>query len=373
MRNIIVYLDVEYEKNWYRDLFKALVESDCDLNILAVERPITLLGLVWSLGRNAGKARSRHERIINLRPLSLVHDRIAYMFRPLARLNKLVIERQLRRLVRGRVDAAWIFHPYQLDYLRYLAPAAKIYQVYDDYYFREWDRAMIRRLEESVLAAADVVYVASPALLPGYNGRHDNVKLMPNSVSERFKLSCTKDALCAELAKLRRPRICTWGYISDRLDFGLVRQLAKHNPAWSFVFLGECGRQARPLWNNILKQCPNIRHYDRLDWANLAGYLQEMDVLFIPHVRNDFNAAASPVRFIQALAIGKPVIVPELPYSEPHRDMVYFAEKADEYAEHINRLLKQGEDSALNCRRIKYADDHSWENKAGQIKQEICA
>jgi len=374
--NILAYLSVTYEKNWYRDLFKALVESDPEVTVFAMERPLTLMGALLSLGRKARRPVAKDTRIINFKPLSMAHERIAYVIRPLAWLNKIMIEWQIRQVLKSYgasegTNISWIFHPYQMLYLDCLEPEMKIYHVYDDYYFRTLDLATITRLEATVLAKADMVYSVSPRLLSKYSPKCKNIKLMPNGVSRKFEKTGQLDHVFHQINNIKKPRICSWGYVTNRLDFELILNLAKTNPNWSFIFLGETWKYLKSKWEAILNQCPNIYYIEKINWQNLAVYLSAIDIMFIPHVKNLFNAVSSPVRFMQALAMGKPLIVPDLPYAADCKNIIYFAETVDEYTAIIKKYLKSGENPVLAGMRCQYASVNSWEEKAKAIMKDI--
>ena len=374
--NILVYLSPPYEKNWFKGLFKALTAEFPDVTIFAIERPLTLIKAILSLGKKKRKPAIKDTRIVNFKPLSLVHDRIAYMFKPLAWLNKLMIEFQIKLVIKkygtdNGVDISWIFHPYQHPYSGYLNPAIKIYYVYDDYFFQKFDLAAKTKLEFSILSKVNIVYVASKALLSRYSSLHNNVRLLPNGVSKDFIKTGRKDYIFDEISRLKPPLICTHGYISDRMDVELIFNLAKVHPEWSLIFLGKCARSFSTKWNAILRECSNIYHYQEIDWTKITVYLRAMDVLIMPYRKNNFNIAASPVRFIQAMAVGKPLITPHLPYAEEGKDVVYFAETLEQYSAIVKKIMENGEDPDLSYQRIQYADHHSWENKAKGMMQDI--
>lgn len=374
--NILSYLSVRYEKNWYKDLFSALVETAPNVTVFAIDRPHTLLASVFFLIKRPKIFVEKNARIVHLKPLAIVHERIACVIKPLAWLNKWIIEKQIYGTLRDHgklkgINVSWVFHPYQYSYLDYLDPMVRIYQVYDDYYSVEKDTRVMHELESLILSKVDMVYLISKPLLPRYSLKHKNVKLMPNGASQKFIITGQQDHIFHQISNIKKPRICSWGYITDRLDYELILNLAKINPDWSFVFLGEAWKNLESKWEAIVNQCPNIFYFEKVNWQNLAVYLSAMDIMFIPHVKNIFNAASSPVRFMQALAMGKPLIVPDLPYATDCKNIIYYAETVDEYTAIIKKYLKVGEDPVLADRRRQYAYVNSWEEKAKVIMKDI--
>ena len=374
--NLLIYLSVRYEKNWYKDLFRALVETAPNVTVFVIDRPYTLLASVFSLIKRPKIFVEKDARIVYLKPLAIVHERIACVIKPLAWLNKWIIEKQIYRTLRDHgklkgINVSWVFHPYLCPYLDYLDPMVRIYQVYDDYYSVAKDTRVMHELESLILSKVDVVYLISKLLLPRYSLKHKNIKLMPNGVSRKFAQSGCKDQIYDQISMLRKPRIFCWGYISDRLDLDLVFQLTGENRDWSFVFLGETMKSFKTKWKSILRQRSNIYYYEKASWRNLSVYLKEMDVCILPYVKNTFNMASSPVRLYQALATGKPIVTPDFPYCTNFNGLLYLARTPEEYSAVIKKILKEGELPDLSSRRVKMAEINSWENKAQMVMQDI--
>jgi len=83
-------------------------------------------------------------------------------------------------------------------------------------------------------------------------------------------------------------------------------------------------------------------------------------------IKNSF-----PVKTLEYLAMGKPVISCRIPVVEElFSDLVYFADTPDEFLAQARKSLQENDDIKQKL-RVEAASKHTWEKKFDEIKAVI--
>ncbi|HYH03542.1 MAG TPA: glycosyltransferase, partial [Bacillota bacterium] len=156
------------------------------------------------------------------------------------------------------------------------------------------------------------------------------------------------------------------GAIYEWLDFKLLESLARSNPGWSLVMIG-------PKQHGLVvpETCPNIHWLGPRDYKVLPWYLNNIDVMLIPFLRNQTTEHANPIKLWEYLAAGKPVVTTDLPEIPVLNGITWVSENERSFIENctnalanVTNPLKQKE---LASRARTIARNNSWEERCRQM------
>ncbi|WP_207432141.1 glycosyltransferase [Sabulibacter ruber] len=146
--------------------------------------------------------------------------------------------------------------------------------------------------------------------------------------------------------------------ITLRLDLQLMIQLAKQKPSWSFVFIG---KEDDDFKNSELHHLPNVYFLGIKHTNEVPAYLEYFDVCINPQILNDITRGNFPLKIVEYLAMGKPVVATSTnTMREVFSSYTYLAESPEEFIAQTERALS--EDSEVEQKKRKeYAQGFSWE------------
>ena len=108
----------------------------------------------------------------------------------------------------------------------------------------------------------------------------------------------------ADQRPIPRPRIGYCGVIDERIDLGLIRQVAWARRDWQFVMIGPVAK----IDPASLPQAVNIHYLGMKTYAELPAYMAGWDVAIMPFAHNDATRFISPTKTPEYLAAGCPVV-----------------------------------------------------------------
>lgn len=161
-------------------------------------------------------------------------------------------------------------------------------------------RAAERRLFEECRA----VVVCSPGLTGSRAGLADSgVELIPNAVDvDRFTTPQPRpvDLPASPVA------VYVGTLHEDRLDVGLVQELARARPGLSVALVGPDALNEGS--RRRLSTHPNVELLGPRPHAGVPGYLQHADVVIVPHVVSPFTESLDPIKAYECVAVGRPTV-----------------------------------------------------------------
>jgi glycosyltransferase involved in cell wall biosynthesis len=221
------------------------------------------------------------------------------------------------------------------------------------------ERALLRKVDAVVATAARLVERKRSASGRGY--------YLPQGVN--YEHFAAPRAIPAEMAELPRPIIGFAGGVGAAVDAETIRDLARANTSGSIVFVG-------PLHGDVSNlQAPNVHLLGARPYAELPAYVQAFDVGIIPYVENDWTRAVDPLKLLEYLAAGIPVVTSPLPEVEKYRDVVHIAPLGPAFAVAAMAAAYEGNPTA-RARARRVAQANTWENRADrflEIVREVVA
>jgi glycosyltransferase involved in cell wall biosynthesis len=224
-------------------------------------------------------------------------------------------------------------------------------------------------LEADLFARADVVFTGGMSLYEAKRSRHHNVHGFPSSIefdhfvqARRFDGPDPQDQ-----AGIPHPRLGFFGVVDERMDVGLVGQVAALRPDWHFVMLGPVVK----IDPAVLPRRDNIHWLGSKAYKDLPRYLATWDVGFMPFALNEATRYISPTKTPEFLAAGVPVVSTAItdvvrPYGD--KGLVEIARTAEEVALKAEALLSRPKEPWLG-RVDRHLAAGSWDKTWGSMQK----
>lgn len=241
------------------------------------------------------------------------------------------------------------------DVVRRFDAEIKIYFCLDEYAeIQGVDRGLVLPLERETLAAVDAVVATAQALVTDKRPPSGRGYYLPQGVN--YGHFSRPQPLPSDLAAIPRPRIGFAGNLATVCDLELLRSIACEHPHWSLVLVGPISVDASSL------RLPNVHFLGNRPYGALPAYVQGFDVGIIPYVLNAWTRAVDPLKTLEYLAAGIPVVSLPLPEVYKYAPPVRVAEGSDGFANAIEAAIAEGP-AAIEARRT-LAREHTWERRA---------
>ena len=275
-----------------------------------------------------------------------------------------------------RKTVVWVYHveiPGIESYLNNIERDVLVYDCVDNYAaFPRYDtpekKEKIQNQENYLATEADVVFTTAPGLYDRMEKLNPNTHYTPNVGDyEKFsKAPNYANKLPEDLKEISRPRIGFAGSVDEyKFDRELVKKIAKEHPKYSFVILGPMGLSDQDATPESLgfADLKNVHFLGVRPYEILEQYYAGFDAYIIPYQLNDYTVGGCfPVKFHDALAVGLPIIVTDLPAYRPFARVSYISKNYDEFSKNIRKALDEDTDK-LREERKKVAHENSWNGK----------
>lgn len=208
----------------------------------------------------------------------------------------------------------WLYSPVLVNFIDLLNPDLVVFDVMDDLVSFRFASDRLVSQERELMARADLLFAGGPTLFETRRSRHPDAHLFPSGVDgAHFARSLADDLRIPEpMRALPNPIIGYFGVIDERIDFGLLRDVALARPDWSFVMVGPLLK----VHEDRLPRVPNLHFLGRREYEELPSHLKAFDVAMMPFAVNEATRSISPTKTLEYMAAGRPVV------STPIRDVI---------------------------------------------------
>lgn len=285
-----------------------------------------------------------------------------------------LLDEMMRRLAcrrwRAALDGAtgplvaYVFHPEFLPYVAPLKADYLVYHAYDLFRFMGTGSAAVTAAENQLLRSADLVLATSTETAKDFATRVDRpIQVLGNGVDwAQFDVASAAES--GELSGIPHPRIGYVGAINQKIDFALLLHLAKRRPDWNLVLVGAVGSvmdgDAQLL--EELRRCPNVHFKGSVDQSRVKAVLRDLDVGLVCYRKLDWTLAGYPLKMLEYLAAGLPVVTADLPAVREFTAEVAIAHAEPDWEAHIEAAVAgRGAGSAESRRRA--ARENSWDKR----------
>jgi teichuronic acid biosynthesis glycosyltransferase TuaH len=225
------------------------------------------------------------------------------------------------------------------------------------------DRARVAEEERNSLHRADLALAVGPELAERWRGLGVRPVLFPNG--------CDPDAYLGEVRPAGVPAgfpatvAGLSGQLSDRIDLNLLEAVAE--TGIGLLLVGPRDPGWYPERVNSLLAKKNVHYVGAVPFEQLLPYLARFDVGLTPYADTAFNRASFPLKTLEYLAAGKPVVSSDLPASRRlHEETkeIRLAGNAEEFTQAVLEAAQGSRDPASVAARRAVAREHSWAARA---------
>jgi glycosyltransferase involved in cell wall biosynthesis len=228
------------------------------------------------------------------------------------------------------------------DWLPDTFPTAFVaYDFIDDFIAFDWAPADATERQQCLLKQTDVLLSGTGILAEKYASETGKpCEYIPSGVNATRWMNAAEQmndvSVPDEIRDLPHPLIGYAGSISSRINPDVINALAKHFDSGTVLMIG-------PVYGDVANQISgdNIVFLGAKEPADLPALVCQFDVALIPFVMNDATRALNPIKAMEYLATGVPVISAPLPDVEKEfSGVVELATTPDEFIAAAEAILK---------------------------------
>jgi teichuronic acid biosynthesis glycosyltransferase TuaH len=281
----------------------------------------------------------------------------------------------VRRLVtRRRVVVTAVIGSVVNLRLRGRAPAVRVYYATDDFVagasLMGTSAASARSTELANLAAADLVFAVTQDLADKLAGPGRRVVVLPNGCEPEHFAPVADRSRPTDLPA--QPRIAgVVGQLNERIDPRCLAAVADRGI--HIVLVGPRTERSAKVTEQLdeLFEHPNIHWLGSRTYDELPAYLAAMTVGLTPYLDTEFNRSSFPLKTLEYLSAGLPVVSTDLPAARSlETDLIEIAGSPEDFADRVEALLT-GASGDHSARRRAFAAQHSWRARADTVLAEI--
>jgi teichuronic acid biosynthesis glycosyltransferase TuaH len=340
------------------------------VDVLWVDPPLSVVGPVRER-RLAAALRARGPRSVAPGVARLTVVTPPFPERPgVRRVTSVIMRRAIRRAVRrtGRTPLAIVVSSPE-PRVGALPDVPYVYFATDDFTaggdLMGLDARRLAEAERAQIAGADLLVAVSARIVERWDTGGRPTVVLPNGCdAEHYR-----DVDTAERppdVRLQGPVAGVVGQLSARLDLDLLDAVAA--AGISLLLVGPLQDAFAPDRVARLLALPHVQWVGRQPYDRLRSYLRVIDVGLTPYADTPFNRASDPLKTLEYLAAGRPVVSTPLPSVERLRaPWIVTASDPASFATATAQLLAERRTDELVRARQAFADQHSWSARATQL------
>jgi teichuronic acid biosynthesis glycosyltransferase TuaH len=230
-------------------------------------------------------------------------------------------------------------------------------------------RTWVARREPRAIAAATHVLAVSDVIAERWRGFGRDVTVLPNGC-DTDAFAATPDRSVASEVSIPEPRAIVVGQLSVRLDLALLEGVVQTGRSLLLVGPAVDAETERRL--SELTRHPHVQWVGRQPFEALPGFLRAAVVGLTPYVDDEFNRASFPLKTLEYLAAGLPVVSSDLPAARAlATDHVTVAGDHDAFVAATLRLLETPWSPEQARIRQAFAALHSWSSRADELLRTV--
>lgn len=168
-----------------------------------------------------------------------------------------------------------------------------------------------------------------------------------------------------ERQAVRHKSVAFIGNFRDWIDMELLTNLIQLRKDIDFYFVGPIEQNMHSSFNALLNQNTNVFYCGCVDKIMVHSMYTMFNMIIIPYKQNEFIEATRPIKIVESVLSGTPVItIPMCGYEES--EYIRFAKDVETFSTEIDFLLNHPIDRQTEAYR-KFADENAWEAKAKSI------
>lgn len=282
--------------------------------------------------------------------------------------NRRLLTAQIASLAKRRAMShpiLWIAIPTAIEVVGRMNESLVIYHVSDKYDANTMDHAtdpaLIRKLHERAIHAADLVFYSSRKLLDEATVGREKSHLLEQAVDFEHWARISKGELnvADAVAQIPQPRIGYFGAIEPWLiDQELIKQASSKRLEWNWIFIGNKSRGLE------IENLPNVHFLPPVSYNELPNYAAGFDVCVLPwNTEVPFTSYGSAIKVREYLASGKPVVISPLPEYESMSTVLRIGRSREQFLSLVDEALSE-EGTDLQRARQNAVREGTWDARA---------
>ncbi len=303
-------------------------------------------------------------------------ERLLGVGRILRSLNGRRLQRELNQLLPRDSERIVCFDAPTQDHLvGKLGEHVSIYLAIDDKTLTVWGEPIDGELEaeKRLLSKVDRVVCVSERLAEVLrsrvpSGRNLPIFVLPNGYDERIFDPKKHYPEPSDLARVPKPRVLVVGYISPRIDWEGIRGAVEARPDWAWIFVGpaDTGMEEK------IRTVGGSTFYHRpVPVEEVPAWITHCDACAVPYRVNPFTAASHPIKAIEYLAMGAPVLSTKIPSLGCYKGAIAWVNESDgeSYARALDRFADQTGRQEIRELRQRAVSGDSWGIRVNQFRE----
>jgi teichuronic acid biosynthesis glycosyltransferase TuaH len=231
-----------------------------------------------------------------------------------------------------------------------------------------------KRLLRKVDAVVCVSEFLAEALRERMEGRTIPIHVLPNGYNERLFDPGRNWDRPSVLADVSSPTILVAGHVSERIDWDGIMAAARLRPEWTWLFVGPADQGLPEKIESLGKSgssSPTLVWKAPIPMEQMPALISHCDACAVPYVLNPFTLASSPLKGIEYLAMGAPVLSTRVPALLGYGRVIQWVEENDgeSYAQALDTIKSEQRILASKILRQKAASSDSHEACVRQFRQ----
>ena len=229
----------------------------------------------------------------------------------------------------------------------------------------------LRLQERWALDRADAVLAVSPALAERWRAFGAEPIVLPNGCDPDAYRGVDQPAAMLGI-DLPPPVVGVVGQLSDRIEIGLLEAVA--DAGLSLLLVGPRDERWEPERFAALTARRTVHHTGLVPSEKLPIYLAMIDVGLTPYADTPFNRASFPLKTLEYLAAGRPVVSTDLPASRwlldnpgAHTGELSVASGPGDFVAAVSVATAAGGTNELAARCRALAARHSWQRRVEEF------
>ncbi|MFZ4619000.1 MAG: glycosyltransferase [Bacteroidota bacterium] len=278
-----------------------------------------------------------------------------------------MIRNKIRKIMRSQdfrdpilITASPIMH----SLIGELNETSSHYLCLDDFTLFDGAFKTLGEKEQILVSKVDSSFSISESLMATRRVKSRHNYFFPQGVdTKHFSPSTTE--IHPSVASIKHPVIGFFGIITTWVDVELIVECAKAYPEYQFVILGKTTVDL-----TLFSTIPNIRYIGPVPFEHLPQYARIFDIGIIPFVVNDLTIACNPLKLLEYLSLGIPVVSTNMPEVKKMEPNVIIADSREQFVASIRTAVSSISEQGNAARRI-FAEKYSWRSIAEDISNKI--
>jgi glycosyltransferase involved in cell wall biosynthesis len=219
--------------------------------------------------------------------------------------------------------------------------------------------------ERRLARSSDLIAAVNDEVAQRWQARGYRSAFLPNGCDAPF-FADVEHAPAPVDVDLPRPIAGFVGHLNSRTDLALLEAVAESGT--SLLLIGPKDPAFEPVRFERLAARANVAYLGSRPFEALPSYLKVTDVGLVPYADTPFNRGSFPMKTLEYLSAGRPVVATPLPAVRwLGTDLVSLASTPELFAAAVRREAAVALEPVLVARRREFAAGHSWGERAAAL------